>query len=75
MDHRDTELLDKELWGIGHSPKQNPSLIGFIVVATFFAGLTLGGIMFAQEGTPSKVTANGAMAAISLQSGAAPIAR
>ena len=73
MDQRDMELLDRELWGVSHSPPPNTAIIGFIVIAIFFAGMALGGILFANEGKAPQIATNDALAAI-LQSGS-PVVR
>jgi hypothetical protein len=64
MDQRDMELLDRELWGVGHHPPQNTAITGFSVIAMFFVGLALGGILFASESKPPQIGSNEAMTAI-----------
>ena len=64
MDKRDTELLDRELWGVSHSPPPNTAITGFIVIVIFFAGMALGGILFANDGKPPQIASNDPLAAI-----------
>jgi hypothetical protein len=47
MELRDWELLDKQVWGL--RPPRNNRVTVLTVVAVFFAGMTLGGILFAHE--------------------------
>ena len=48
MDQRDWELLDKQLQGPNPSRRNNGGMF-LTVVAIFFAGMTLGSILFAHE--------------------------
>jgi hypothetical protein len=72
MDQRDQELLNKQLRGL--SPPRNDGVMILMVVAVFFAGMTLGGILFAREKS-MRIASNEATAAIFLPNGAPPIMR
>jgi hypothetical protein len=48
MEQRDWELLDKQLRGPISSRRNNGGML-LMVVATFFSGMTLGGMLFAHE--------------------------
>ena len=53
MEQRDWELLDKQMRGL--SPPRNDAIIVFTVVAMFFAGMTLGGLLFPRQGEPLQI--------------------
>jgi hypothetical protein len=72
MDQRDRELLDKELWSFNYDRPKNTAIIGFTVVVTFLAGMTIGSIVFAND---SKQATYNDMVAISLQKGVLPVVR
>ena len=72
MTQHDNELLDKQLWGVSPSPR-NDATIGLMVIAMFLAGMTIGGILFAHENKRMKIMSHDAMAAISLPNSAPPI--
>jgi hypothetical protein len=74
MDRRNQELLDKQLRTISPSPR-NDGVIILTVVAVFFAGLTIGDILFAHDSDPMRIASNNATAAISFPDGAPPITR
>ena len=57
MDQRDWELLDRQLRGPNPSPRNNGGMF-LTVVAIFFAGMTLGGILFAHESKPMRIASN-----------------
>ena len=57
MDQRDWELLDKQLRGPNPSRRNNGGMF-LTVVAIFFAGMTLGGILFAHESKPMRNASN-----------------
>jgi hypothetical protein len=70
MDRRDQELLDRQLRGL--NPPRNDGLIGLTVVAVFFVGIAVGGILFARHGERMRAAPNDVAAAISLVDGASP---
>jgi hypothetical protein len=72
MDQRDQELLDKQLRGL--RPPRNDGVMILMVVAVFFAGMTLGGVLFAHE-KPMRIASNDATAAIFLPNDAPAIMR
>jgi len=45
MDQREQQLLDKQLWWLSPSPRNDNVLA--VVVAAFVTGITLGGALFA----------------------------
>jgi len=47
MERRDWELLDKQVWGL--RPPRNNRVTVLTVITVFFAGMTLGGTLFAHE--------------------------
>ena len=57
MDKRDQELLDKQLHGLGVSSGSD-GVTGLTVLAVFFAGLTIGGFLFAYTSEPMRVASN-----------------
>jgi hypothetical protein len=57
MDHRDWELLDKQLRGSNCSWR-NDSLTIWMVVAVFLAGIAFGGIVFTPENKPIRIASN-----------------
>jgi hypothetical protein len=69
MDQRDQELLDKQLRSVSPSPRNDGVMI-LAIVAVFFAGITLGGILFAPENGSTQIASNDA--AISVPKGISP---
>ncbi|HML06716.1 MAG TPA: hypothetical protein VK430_01115 [Xanthobacteraceae bacterium] len=61
MNRRDQELLDKQLRRL--DPPRHDGTIILMVVATFFAGLIIGGVISAHEGEPMRIASNDATAA------------
>jgi hypothetical protein len=57
MDQHDWELLDRQLRGPNPSPRNNGGMF-LTVVAIFFTGMTLGGILFAHESKPMRIASN-----------------
>jgi hypothetical protein len=56
MDQRDQELLNKQMrWLI---PPRNDAVIGYTILAAFFAGMMLGGVLFAYNVEPMRLTLN-----------------
>jgi hypothetical protein len=72
MDQRDWELLDKQLRGPNPSRLNDGGTV-LTVVAFFFAGMTLGGILFAHESRPMQIGSNNAAAAMVCDNGACRI--
>lgn len=56
MDQRDQELLEKQLRRI--SPKRSDDIMILALVAAFFGGIALGGILFAHEEEPTRTAFN-----------------
>ena len=54
MDRRDWELLDKQLQGSDPS-RRNDGVPVLTVVSVFFAGMIIGGILFAPETQPMRI--------------------
>jgi hypothetical protein len=63
MDQRDWKLLDKQLRAPNPS-RPNDGVTVLMAVAVFFAGMTLGGILFAHESKPMRITSNHTTAAM-----------
>ena len=70
MEQRDWELLDKQLRG--HQPPRNDGVLVSTVIAVFFAGTILGGILVPHESEPMRIASNDVRTAISLPNGAPP---
>jgi hypothetical protein len=64
MDHRDQELLDRQLRKV--TPPRHDAILALAIVAMFFAGFTLGGMLVAQEDQPLRIAANDGGAAAPL---------
>ncbi len=56
MDRNDLELLDKQMGHISPAPRNNGVLM-LAIAAVFFAGVALGGYLFADQGEPPLQTA------------------
>jgi len=56
MDHRDQELLNKQLWGVSSSPPRNGGALGLAFAAVFLGGLSVGGIVFAHKSNQMQMT-------------------
>jgi hypothetical protein len=65
MDRRDQELLDKQLHAIYVAPRSDGVLI-LAVLAVFFAGITIGGFLYAYTSEPTQFAANEATPAIAM---------
>jgi hypothetical protein len=65
MTRRDQELLEKQLHGLTVSPR-NDGILMFGMLAVFFAGLALGGFLFAftSQPGPIRIASNDAVPAI-----------
>jgi hypothetical protein len=74
MDQRDQELLDKPLRGLNPSPGHDGVMI-LMVVAVFFAGMSLGSILSAYKSEPMQLASNDATPAISFLNGVPPTTR
>ena len=60
MEQRDWELLDKQMRGL--SPPRNDAIVDLTVVAVFFAGMILGGLLFPHVGEPMQIASMDATA-------------
>ena len=60
MEQRDWELLDKQVRGL--SPPRNDVIMVLTLAAVFFAGMTLGGLLFPREGEPMQIASSDATA-------------
>jgi hypothetical protein len=45
MTRHDQELLAKQLWATSSPPRQNPTILGLMVVAVFLVGIGVGDIL------------------------------
>jgi hypothetical protein len=63
MQQRDWELLDKQLRGPNPSRRNNGGML-LTVVAIFFAGMTLGGALFAHDSKTRRIVPNETTAAM-----------
>lgn len=57
MNRRDQELLDKQLHAI-YVPPRNDGVLMLAVLAVFFAGIALGGFLYAYTSEPGPVPMN-----------------
>ena len=72
MDQRDQELLDKQLRQLNPSPRSD-SVMMLAILTVFFAGMALGGFLFAYKSEPPvQIAWNDAAPAISLSNGTPP---
>ena len=62
MELRDWELLDKQVWGL--RPPRNKRVTVLTVIAVFFSGMIIGGILFAPETQPVRIASSHATAAM-----------
>jgi len=67
MEQRDWGLLDKQV-------RRNDGVIVLTVVAVFFAGMILGGLLVPHESELMRIASNDASTAILLPNGAPPTA-
>jgi hypothetical protein len=74
MDQRDQELLDKQLRGF-NPPPRNDWIIMLVVLAAFFAGMTLGGFLTAYKSEPIQIASNDATPSIFIPNNAPPTRR
>jgi hypothetical protein len=72
MNQRDQELLDKQLWGLSHSPPRNRGIIGAEFVVVFLVGIAIGNILFAHESQQMQTASHDVTAALSLLDGVPP---
>jgi len=73
MNQRDEELLDKQLHGLTMTPRHDGTMI-LAVLGIFFAGIALGGFLYAfTDEPPVRIAANDAAPVISTMH--APITR
>jgi hypothetical protein len=68
MDQRDQELLDKQLRRL--NPPRSDGVMILAILAVFFAGMALGGFLFAYKSEPMQIASNDATPAIPFRSGA-----
>jgi hypothetical protein len=52
MNKRDRVLLDKQLRG--YTPRRRDGVMILTVVAVFFAGMTVGGVIFQRQSDPTR---------------------
>jgi hypothetical protein len=57
MDQRDQDLLEKQVGRISPPPRSD-GIMALAVLAVFFAGMTIGGFMYAYENEPMQIAAN-----------------
>jgi hypothetical protein len=55
MDRRDQELLDKQLRHVGFAPRNDS--VAMLLSAMFFAGMAIGGFLYAYAGAPPRAVA------------------
>ena len=72
MEPRDWKLLDKQVREL--RPPRNDGVIVLSVVAVFFAGMILGGLVVPHESELMRIASNDASTAILLPNGAPPTA-
>ena len=53
MDRRDQELLDKQMRRL--SPPRNDGVIAVLLAGMFLVGMTLGGVLSAQQSEPIQI--------------------
>ena len=70
MEQRDWELLDKQVREL--RPQRNDGVIVLSVVAVFFAGMILGGLLVPHESELMRIASNDARTAFLLSNGAPP---
>jgi hypothetical protein len=70
MDQRDQELLDKQLRQLNPSPRSD-SVMMLAILAVFFAGVVIGGFLFAYKSEPLQIALNDATTATSVPNGCA----
>lgn len=57
MTRHDEELLARQLWAISSPPRQNPTIIGLMIVATFLVGIGVGDILSKTKQAPTNYAA------------------
>jgi hypothetical protein len=73
MDQRDQELLEKQLRRL--NPPRSDGVMTLAILAVFFAGMALGGFLFAYRSEPMQIASNDATPAIPFPNGAPPTTR
>jgi hypothetical protein len=68
MDRRDQELLEKQLRRL--NPPRSDGVMILAILAVFFAGMALGGFLFAYKSEPMQIASNDATPAIPFPNGA-----
>jgi len=71
MNQRDQELLDKQLRHLNPYPRSD-SVMMLAILTVFFAGMALGGFLFAYKSEPLQIASNDATTATSVPNGAPP---
>jgi len=74
MDRRDQELLDKQLRRLSPAPR-NDGVMMLAILTVFFAGMSVGGFLFAYKSQPMRIASNQAKSAIVLLDNGSQIAR
>jgi hypothetical protein len=72
MKQHDQELLDKQLWGVSHSPRWDASMIGMAFVVVFLVGIAIGDIRSANETKQMQTASHNMTTAFSLLDGVPP---
>lgn len=72
MDRNDQELLDKQMGRIALAPP-NDGIVMLALTAVFFAGLTIGGFLYAYTGAPIRAAAERASPNQQIASNEVPI--
>jgi hypothetical protein len=75
MNERDQELLDKQLWGVSHSPQGNGGALALALVAAFLGGSFFGGILFAHKGKQTQIVSHDVPTMLSLLNSSEPTPR
>ena len=68
MEQRDQELLDKQLRRL--NPPRSDGVMILAILAVFFAGMALGGFLFAYKSEPMQIASTDATPAIPFPNGA-----
>jgi len=75
MNERDQELLDKQLWGVSHSPRGDGGALALALVAAFLGGLFFGGVLFAHKGKQTQIVSHDVPTMLSLLNSSEPTPR
>ena len=74
MDSRDRELLDKQLRRLRLPPRRDGVMI-LAIVGVFLAGMTAGGLLFANRSGPQTASSDGKTALAFFLNGSPTVAR